>query len=65
MDILLPWLKAISFLIAFIHLLFHLPIFVDNIPEVWIKIIGHIYVDHPLSLLRLIISIVMYVVNCF
>jgi hypothetical protein len=64
-ESLIPWLKTCSFVIAFVHILFHLPHFIDYIPDEIEHAAGYINIDNPLSLLRLIIVIFMFMVNCY
>ena len=63
-EALIPWFKAISFLIAFIHVLFHFEFFLANVSKTIIHMTGHIYMNHPLSIIRLIIVIIMYIISC-
>ena len=53
-ESLIPWLKTCSFVIAFLHILFHLPHFIENLSTEMVYAAGYIHVDNPLSLLRLI-----------
>lgn len=64
-EALIPWTKAISFFIAFIHILFNFQLFLDNLSPVIIHSIGHIYIYHLLSFCRLIVVVLMYMVSCY
>ena len=62
---LIPWLKTCSLFIAFIHIMFHLPHFIDFLPDQVLYLAGYVNIDNPLCLLRLIIVILLFMVNCY
>lgn len=59
------WLKTTSFLVSFIHILFHFPNLLDSLPPGLVESFGNIYLNNVFGFLRLVTVIVMFMVNCY